>query len=208
MSGEVPDQPGPGERLASADELAALLPPPPAGRPLLVAVNGPSSSGKTTLAALLAAVLPRAAVVHTDDLAWHHGVLSWDGLLVDGVLAPVQEGRAVAFRPPQWEARGRSGAVQVPAGISHLLVEGVGVGRATLHEAFDVHLWVETPPAVRRARDAVRLAAGEMSAADYADWMREEDEHFATDRPWERADVVVAGDRSRPDGRLRLRPRG
>ncbi|GAA1432910.1 hypothetical protein GCM10009616_23600 [Microlunatus lacustris] len=113
-------------------------------------------------------------------------------LLVDGVLTPVRAGRAVAFRRPQWEARSRPGAVAVPAGIDHLLVEGVGVGRATLHDAFDVHLWVETPSELRRARDEVRLAAGEMG------------------RPWERADVVVAGDRTGDDGRLRfrLRPRG
>ena len=191
-------------------DLVAWLPAPQGSRPVLLAVNGPSSSGKSSFSERLAAALPRAAVVHTDDLAWHHGVLSWDGLLVDGVLTSVRTGRAVAFRPPQWEARGRPGAVEVPAGISHLLVEGVGVGRSGLHEAFDVHLWVETAPELRRTRDAVRLAAGEMGPEDHAAWMREEDAHFGADRPWERADVVVAGDRTGADGRLELelRPRG
>ena len=192
------------------DELVARLPDPPSDRPLLVAVNGHSSSGKSTLTARLAAALPRAAVVHTDDLAWHHGVLSWDDLLVDGVLTPVRAGRPVTFRPPAWEARGRSGAVEVPAGIDYLLVEGVGVGRASLHAAFDVHLWVATPRAVRLARDRVRLAAGEMAPDDYAAWMAEEDAHFTADRPWERANLVVEGHREHPDGRLRmgLRPSG
>jgi hypothetical protein len=168
--------------------------PEPAGRtPVLVAVNGRSSSGKTSLAGRLAAALPRAVVVHTDDLAWHHAVLAWDDLLVDGVLAPVRAGQAVRFRPPAWDARGRDGAVEVPAGLSHLLVEGVGVGRAALHDAFDLHLWVETPRATRLARDELRVAAGEISPAGYAGWMAEEDAHFAADRPWERAAVLVDG---------------
>lgn len=185
--------------------LAGRLTPPagPGAGPVLVAVNGASSSGKTSLSTRLAEALPRAAVVHTDDLAWHHGVLSWDAMLLDGVLGPVRAGRAVRFRPPAWEQRGRPGAVELPAGLTHLLVEGVGVGRASLHAAFDVRLWVETPRAVRDQRDEVRLAAGEMSPADHASWMAEEDAHLAADRPWLRADVVVDGAWAGPPDRVR-----
>ena len=185
-------------------ELAQRLPQPSTEVPVLVAVNGRSSSGKTSLSARLAAALTRAAVVHTDDLAWHHAVLAWDDLLVDGVLTPVRAGRAVHFRPPAWEARGRSGAVEVPTGSTHLLVEGVGVGRAGLHAQFDVRLWVETPRPLRQARDEVRLAAGEMSADSYAGWMAAEDAHFAADRPWERADVVVDGSAGGGTDRVRV----
>lgn len=161
--------------------------------PVLVAVNGPSSSGKTTFAARLTALLPRPAVVHTDDLAWHHGVLDWDSLLVTGIVRPVRAGRAVSYRPPAWDARQRPGAIEVPAGISHLVVEGVGVGRASLHDEFDLRIWVDTPRTTRLARDRVRVEAGEMSPTDYASWMAEEDAHFAADQPWERADLVVDG---------------
>ncbi len=38
-------------------------------RPAVVAVDGHSSSGKSTVAPLLAGALPQAAVLHTDDLA-------------------------------------------------------------------------------------------------------------------------------------------
>lgn len=162
--------------------------------PVLVAVNGPSASGKTTFAGRLAALLPNAAVLHTDDLAWFHGVLSWDGLLRDGVLGPVRAGEAVSYRPPAWEERDRPGAVVVPAGLSHLVVEGVGVGRASLHDEFDVRVWVQTPAEVLRARERARGAAGElMSPQSEASWMAEENAHFAADRPWARADLVVDG---------------
>ena len=189
-------------------DLVAWLPPPLGSRPVLVAVNGPSSSGKSSFSERLAAALPRAAVVHTDDLAWHHGVLSWDGLLVAHVLPPVRAGRAVRYRPPAWEQRDRPGAVEVPAGLTHLLVEGVGVGRASLHDEFDVRLWVQTPRAVRQARDEVRVAAGEISPAGYAGWMAEEEAHLESDRPWERADAVVDGTYGAGSGRVRavLRP--
>jgi len=39
----------------------------------------------------------------------------------------------------------------------------------------------------------VRVEAGEISPADYASWMAEEDAHFAADQPWKRADLVVDG---------------
>ena len=63
-----------------------------AARPALVAVDGHSSSGKSTLAARLAATLPDADVLHTDDLAWHHGVFAWDLLLLGDVLPVVRAG--------------------------------------------------------------------------------------------------------------------
>jgi hypothetical protein len=40
----------------------------PVGRPGVLAVDGRSSGGKTTLAGRLAAAMPGAVVVHTDDV--------------------------------------------------------------------------------------------------------------------------------------------
>jgi hypothetical protein len=69
-------------------------------RPAVVPVNGHSSSGKTTLAGQLTTRLPAAAVLHTDDLAWHQGVLAWDVLLCNDVLPVVRTGAALDYRPP------------------------------------------------------------------------------------------------------------
>jgi hypothetical protein len=116
---------------------------------VILALDGRSSSGTTSLSRRLAEAVPGAAVVHADDIAWWHAAFDWAGLLAGGVLEPVRAGRAVAYRPPAWDARDRPGAVTVPAGISLLVVEGVG--------------------------------------------MAEEFPFLAADRPWERADLIVAG---------------
>jgi hypothetical protein len=171
--------------------LAAAGPPP--DRPAVIGIGGRSSGGKTTLAARLAAAIPGSAVVHTDDVAWYHAVLDWDELLVTGVLEPARRGEPVAYRPPKWDERRRPGAIEVPAGTRVLLVEGVGVTRRALAPLLDATVWVQSDAAEMERRDAVRVAAGEISPAGYAAWMAQEHPFQLADRAWERATVVVAG---------------
>ncbi|HET6529782.1 MAG TPA: hypothetical protein VFH03_04075 [Actinoplanes sp.] len=163
------------------------------GAPSIVAIDGRSASGKTTLAGRLAAAVPGAAVVHTDDIAWHQAVLDWTDLLVEGVLRPVRAGRPVRYRPPQWDRLGRPGAVEVPDGAPLVLVEGVGAGRRDLAAWYDAVIWVETDPGLTTRRDGARVAAGETTPAIYGAWMAEENPFVERERTWERADLVVNG---------------
>ena len=163
------------------------------GRPAVLAVDGRSASGKSTLAGRLAAAIPGAVVVHTDDIAWWHAVFDWVDLLVDGVLAPAHRGEAVSYRPPKWDERGRPGAVEVPAGSRLVIVEGVGAGRRELAGWLDGIVWVGTDPAVSARRDAARIAAGETDRATFEAWMAEEVPFVADQRTWERAFAVVDG---------------
>ena len=104
---------GPWRRVGDA-ELAALVAPLLAdGRGVLL-VDGRSGSGKSTIAGRLADLLG-GAVVHSDDLAWHHDAFAWDDLARDHVIEPWRRGEAVDYRPPGWVARGREGSVTVPA---------------------------------------------------------------------------------------------
>jgi uridine kinase len=111
---------------------------------LVVAVDGRGAGGKSTVAGRLGEATPGAVVVHTDDIAWYHGFFDWDGLLVDGVLAPSARGEAVAFRPPAWVSRGRQGSVDVPVGASAVVVEGVGSSRTSLGPWLDATIWVQS----------------------------------------------------------------
>jgi hypothetical protein len=118
----APDEPEAGPwRAESLTVAAATVMQPGQGkgaghRPVVLAVDGRSSSGKTTLAGRLRDVVTGSAVVHTDDIAWWHSRFGWADLLTDGVLLPARAGQPVTFRPPQWDQRQRPGAIEVPAG--------------------------------------------------------------------------------------------
>ena len=177
------------------DVVAAIL--RPATGPVVLAVDGRSGSGKTTVAGHLAARGAGATGVHTDDVAWYHAMFDWSDLLAGGVLAPVRRGDAVAFRPPPWDAQERPGAVGVPAGSPLVVVEGVGIGRRDLAAWFDALVWVQTDRAQARvrglARDAALRPVHDRAEAFWEEWEAAERPFLAVERPWERADVIVDG---------------
>ena len=156
----------------------------------MLAVDGRSGSGKSTLVDRLVATVPGAAVVHTDDVAWHHDFFDWADLLVEGVLGPWRAGRDVAYRPPPWDARGRPGAMTVPSGAPLLVVEGVGAGRRAFAPYLDALVWVQTDRAVATRRGLQR-DGGDVTFWD--EWEARERPFLAADRPWARADLVVNG---------------
>jgi uridine kinase len=132
-------------------------------------------------------------VLHTDDLAWHHGVFAWDELLINDVLPALRRGQPLQYRPPAWIARGREGAITLDGSRQFVIIEGVGASRASIRPQLDVIIWVHAPQLVREARDAARLAAGEISATSYANWMAEENAYMAAESPWQHADLIVDG---------------
>jgi hypothetical protein len=179
-----------------AEVAATLVSAGRSGRPALVAIDGRSSSGKTTLAARICEVVVGAVVVHTDDIAWRHSVFGWNELLASGVLLPALRGEAVAYRPPAWDIHGRPGAIELPAAARLLIVEGVGAGRRELAAYFDAIVWVQSDLDQTLARDGKRVAAGEINADSYADWMAQERPFQAEETTWARAQLIVCGSSS------------
>ncbi|GAB7042949.1 hypothetical protein JCM9533A_68000 [Catenuloplanes niger JCM 9533] len=165
----------------------------PAGRPWVVAVDGRSGAGKSTLAATVAACVPGAVVVHTDDVAWHHSFFDWANLLAGGVLAPARRGEPVACRPPAWDARDRPGAIAVPAGCPLLVVEGVGAGRRELAGLVDTVVWVQSDLVEAERRGIARDGGTAEAIAFWHEWMAAELPFQAAQRPWERAAAIVSG---------------
>jgi uridine kinase len=164
-----------------------LAAPPRAGSTRLVAVDGPSGAGKTTLADALATRLG-APVVHMDDL-----YPGWDGLresrlrVADWVTGPLRDGRPPRYRRWDW-ARSEYGEwVQVePSEV--VVLEGCGSGALDTADALSLLVWVEAEEPVRRQRGLRR----DPGYADFWErWGRQEREVFAQDRTRERADVVV-----------------
>jgi hypothetical protein len=176
---------GPWQVVATVEVLALL------GRPRILAVDGRSGGGKTTVAERLAAVVPGATVLHTDDVAWYHAFFDWADLMRDGILAPLRAGQDVAYRPPAWDDRGRDGAITVSVESPLVIVEGVGVGRRELSAYVDALLWVQTGEDEARRRGLTRDGAG--SATFWSEWQAAEDPFQAEQRPWERAGLIVSG---------------
>lgn len=163
------------------------------GRPVVIGVDGRSASGKSTLSDRLRRVFGSACVVHTDDIAWYHGLFNWEELISDGVLGPVHRGEDVQYRPPAWDARGRTGAIEVDRSCAVLVVEGVGVARRALMKYLDAVVWVQSDLAQARVRGLARDGDSPAEVAFWDEWDAAELIFLAHERRWERADLIVAG---------------
>jgi len=197
----APEEPeaGPWRVEALAVLVQALTPGRPAGvvsgRPVIVAIDGRSNNGKTSLAARISGVVTGAIVIHTDDIAWRHSRFGWDDLLAEGVLVPLHQRRAVSYRPPRWVEHGRDGSIEVPAGCPLLIIEGDGAGRRELAHLIDIVIWVQSDE--REAERRVLARIGKPGEAPtmlaHREWMAEEMPFNAAQRTWERADIIVCG---------------
>lgn len=156
-----------------------------------VGIDGKGAAGKTTLAALVAAALPGAVVVHVDDFA-RPSVPSWErDRFVAQVLAPLRGGRPARYQRWDWDTDAPVGWGEVPVGVP-VVVEGVSSTDVRLGVPWDVTLWLEVPEDVRLARAIAR--DGEAMREQWVErWMPEEDAYEAAQRPQDRVDAVVTG---------------
>ena len=189
-------------------------------RPVLVAIDGRSGSGKSWLAAELAPLL-RAAVVPGDDFyrvmddderrALHAAsgaarYFDWERLRAEA-LVPLRDDGPAAYHPFDWSGhRGADPAgtavppTAVPPGLSVevreieprdvVLVEGVYSARAELADLVELAVLVEVDRATRLRRLAERAAH---DPDWHIRWESAEAYYFSTLRPPETFDVLVAG---------------
>ncbi|MDR7276526.1 hypothetical protein [Catenuloplanes atrovinosus] len=163
------------------------------GRPRVIGIDGRGGAGKSTLAERFRRLVPGSAVVHTDDVAWHHACFDWGGLLVENVLRPLHRGEAVDYRPEAWIARGRPGSISVPAGAEVVWVEGTGVIREELAPWLDASVYLQGDLGAQERLLAARDGDSAGQREQVASWLREELPFMARERPWDRATAIVAG---------------
>jgi hypothetical protein len=168
--------------------------PPRAGGTRVLAIDGPSGAGKTTLAEAVRDRLERDAgrvpVIHLDSL-----YPGWDGLaasiprLVDWVLRPLAERRPVRYRRYDWELDRDAEWVEVatdPPPVA-LIVEGAGAGSLPCAPYLSLLVWLDAPAAVRFERGMAR--DGETYRPHWQRWADQEERHFAEHDPRARADL-------------------
>jgi uridine kinase len=161
---------------------------PRGGRTRVVAIDGRSGAGKTSLAAGLSGRL-NAPVVSLEDL---YG--GWDGLergidlLVSTVLEPLAAGEAARVPRYDW-AGGEWAAPVVMQPPSVLIVEGVGAGARRAASFESLLVWLEVPAPVRKLRALGR--DGETFAPYWDQWAAQEDLMLTRERTPDRADVII-----------------
>ena len=121
--------------------------------PVIIAVDGRSGAGKTTLAVELAARLRehhKVSLFHLEDI-----YPGWNGLAtgieryVATVLTPLSQGEAAEWVSWDWE-RHYDGALHVTLPAEIVIVEGVGAAADAARPMLDAIVWVESPGDDRR----------------------------------------------------------
>ena len=173
------------------------------GRTTLVAIDGLTCAGKSTLAAQVAGALQDAAVVGLDDFYRPLAVeeratlgpkesydryFDWERLLRD-VLAPLSRHSRARYRRYDWVTNGLAEWREIePCRV--VIVEGVYSTRPELRPYFSVTVYVDAPREVRLARLLDRRYP-DVSWVDH--WMAGEDWYVEHVHPTKQVALVVDG---------------
>ncbi|MFG1927777.1 hypothetical protein [Cryptosporangium sp. NPDC048952] len=131
-------------------------------------------------------------IVHTDDVAWNQAYFDWGGILLENVVRPICEQKAVNFRPDAWRAHDRAGEISVPAGTSAVWVEGTGVIREELAPWLDASIYLQGDLDEQERLLVARDGDSPEQLEHVRRWLEEELPFMLRERPWARATLVVA----------------
>jgi cytidylate kinase len=173
---------------------------PRAGLTRVIAVDGLSGSGKSTVARTIADALT-APTINLDDIygGWT-GLAGVSAQLREWVIEPLIGGRDPRWRRFDW-ARQRYGEWVTTPRARNLVIEGCGAGGLAIADQISVLIWVEASYEERLARLRAR-ADWPWYAPHEAAWRRQEVTLLERERTPSRADVIVTN-----DGRATLRKR-
>lgn len=158
----------------------------------MLAIDGPSGTGKSTLAAeAVEALGSRAALVSTDAFATWDDPVAWWPRLEDGVLRPLARGRPGEYRRMDWTSGtprpGELVHIEVP---EVLVLEGVSSGRRAVRSRLSRLCWIEGGTEAERLSRAV-ARDGEAARDELRRWQLFERGWFAVDGTREAADQLV-----------------
>ncbi|NUL47518.1 aminodeoxychorismate synthase component I [Cellulosimicrobium funkei] len=167
--------------------------------PLILAIDGRSGAGKTSLAVETAALLRphlSVSVFHLDSVypGWDGLAASFPGYLRD-VVAPLAAGRTAHWRWWDWTS-GARGPADTTAPADVVILEGVGAGHRQARPHVHAVAWVAMEEAERKRRALGR--DGETFAAHWDRWAAQEEDYLAGDDVAEAAWLAVDGHAATP----------
>jgi para-aminobenzoate synthetase len=160
--------------------------------PVIIAIDGRSGAGKTTLAIELAARLRnhhKVSLFHLEDI-----YPGWNGLTagieryVSTVLTPLSRGDRAIWTSWDWEKH-YDGDTRVTLPAEIVIIEGVGAAAAEARPLLTAVIWADSPDDVRRMRALDR--DGGTYEPFWDQWAAQEDEWLAGDDVPGQADIRV-----------------
>lgn len=173
-------------------------------KPVLVGIDGPGASGKSTIAKGLMAACGSAEIVHVDDF-YQPSDSRYDGQvdsrpigaafdlarLREEVLEPLKAGTIARYRRYNWD-KDQVDSERIVVRAEIVLVEGIYSLSTLLTSYFDFAIWVECPSELRLRRGLER--DGEAARSLWVDdWMPGEDKYIEGQKPSSRADLICDG---------------
>lgn len=177
--------------LAEISEISSLN-----ARPILIAIDGPAGSGKTSLANQLASNLKSATTIHMDDLynGWEDALTSTlTRHLEEWVLDPLTQHQSVKYQKFDWINSEYGPSVEV-SDVELLILEGVGAAQARIRQQADLTIWIEVGAQIGLAR--VLNRDGAQILPYMLKWQERESAHFIKDQTKENCQIFIDGSNS------------
>ena len=170
---------------------------------VILALEGGSAAGKTTLAALLERICPDSHVFHMDDFFLRPTQRTAERLSEPGgnvdyerfsqeVLLPLTRGETVQYRPYDCHTRTVGGpTAAAPRKLS--IVEGAYSMHPALAGCYDLSAFLRISPELQRAR-IQRRNAPEAQARFFSTWIPLEQRYFEATDTAGRCDLILEAD--------------
>lgn len=160
---------------------------------ILIAIDGPAGSGKTSLANQLSNKLNSVTTIHMDDLynGWEDALTATlTKHLEEWITYPLKEHQGVKYQKFNWASNEYGPSVEV-RDIEILILEGVGAAQTMIRQQADLTIWIEVGPQIGLAR--VLNRDGAQILPYMLKWQERERAHFLQDQTKENCQIFVDG---------------
>jgi uridine kinase len=130
------------------NQIRAALPElfPRFGDCVVITIDGPAGSGKTTLALTLEREIDSSYTIHMDELyeGWGSTMTPTLTSKLITILESVAKDESVLFTPFNWLGNCPGTPISVKA-PKYLIIEGVGAGQSSIRKFVSLAIWIEVP---------------------------------------------------------------